>query len=414
MPPTVSGPINTTVARTVTKSSAPCLSGARGLKSELFAGVSAEPMAFPPVGESTSISINAAGGNPVRSPLQQVCRFRLQLRQLILWLCPMFRSGKVALVGRANVGKSTFLNTALGEPLAAVSSHPQTTRDALLAVVTRDWAEFALVDSPGLHKPHNELGRRMNLSAIEAVRQADFALVFIDVSRLAKEARERRQRQGSPNTPAIAEEIRVIESIPSGIPWAIVLNKIDRLKDKSLLLPLLSDLSQRFPERSVIPISSLDRTDVDRALEAVAPSLPERPARYCSDTLTDRPVRYFAAEYIREQVMRSTRGELPFAVAVTIDEFSELESPVVIQATISVEKDGQRIILIGHQGRQIRDISILARQRIEHLLQKKVHLRMFVRTCKHWKDNQNLLAELGYSHSGPAAVKPLALRPGGA
>jgi GTPase len=326
----------------------------------------------------------------------------------------MFRSGTVALIGRANVGKSTFLNTALGEPLAAVSSHPQTTRDALLAVVTRDRAEFALVDSPGLHKPHNELGRRMNLSAIDAAQRADFALVFIDVSRLAKEAREHKQRRGSLGTCDVAEDIRVIESIPSGIRWAIVLNKVDRLKDKSLLLPLLSDLGQRYPDNDVIPISSLDRIDVERVLEAVTPALPERPARYSADTLTDRPIRYFAAEYIREQVMRSTRGELPFAVAVTIDEFSEMENAAMIQATISVEKDGQRIILIGHKGRQIRDIGILARQRIEHLLQKKVYLRIFVKTCKHWKDNQRLLAELGYSSSRPGEVAPLAPSPGGA
>jgi GTPase len=326
----------------------------------------------------------------------------------------MFRSGTVALIGRANVGKSTFLNTALGEPLAAVSSHPQTTRDSLLAVVTRDRAEFALVDSPGLHKPHNELGRRMNLWAIDAAQRADFALVFIDVSRLAIEAREHKQRRVSPGASGVAEDIRVIESIPSGVPWAIVLNKVDRLKDKSLLLPLLSDLGRRYPDNDVIPISSLDRTDVDRVLEAVTPVLPERPARYSADTLTDRPIRYFAAEYIREQVMRSTRGELPFAVAVTIDEFSGLENAAVIQATISVERDGQRIILIGHKGRQIRDIGILARQRIEHLLQKKVHLQIFIRTCKHWKDNQSLLAELGYSSSGSGEMGPVALRRGGA
>jgi len=309
----------------------------------------------------------------------------------------MFRSGTVALIGRANVGKSTFLNTALGEPLAIVSSYPQTTRDALLGVVTREGVEFALLDSPGLHRPHNELGRRMNLSAIDTLRRADFALVFFDVTPIAELPRRKAGRAPSQQPSWSTEDIRVIDSIPPSVPWAIVLNKVDQLRDKSLLLPLLTDLANRYPQRDVIPISSLNRLDVDRVLSAIEPAMPERAARYDSDTLTDRPLRYFAAEYIREQVMRTTRGELPFAVAVTVDEFSEMDKAVVIQATISVEKDGQRIILIGHKGHQIREIGILSRKRIERLLRKKVHLQLFIRTSKRWKDNQTILAELGYS-----------------
>jgi len=312
----------------------------------------------------------------------------------------MFRSGTVALIGRANVGKSTFLNTALGEPLAIVSSFPQTTRDALLGVVTREAVEFALLDSPGLHRPHNELGRRMNLSAIDTLRRADFALVFFDVTPKAKLPRRKPGRALSQQPSWSAEDIRVIDSIPPSVPWAIVLNKVDQLRDKSLLLPLLTDLATRYPQRDVIPISSLDRSDVDRVLSAIELAMPERPARYDSETLTDRPLRYFAAEYIREQVMRTTRGELPFAIAVTVDEFSDMDKFVVIQATISVEKDGQRIILIGHKGHQIREIGILSRKRIEHLLQKKVHLQLFIRTSKRWKDNQTILAELGYNSNG--------------
>ncbi len=294
----------------------------------------------------------------------------------------MFRSGTVALIGRANVGKSTFLNTALGEPLAIVSSFPQTTRDTLLGVVAREGVQFALLDCPGLHRPRNELGRRMNLSAMETLRRADYALVFLDASLCTKKRRT-------------SDAAGAVDVIPS-IPWALVLNKVDQIKDKALLLPLIAELSERYPEREIIPISSLDRADVNRVLAAIAPAMPEGPARYDPDTLTDRPLRYFAAEYIREQVMRTTHGELPFAVAVTIDEFSELGNTVVIQATISVEKDGQRVILIGHQGHQVREIGILARKRIEQLLQKKVHLQLFVRTSKHWKDNETVLAELGY------------------
>ena len=271
----------------------------------------------------------------------------------------MFRSGTVALVGRANVGKSTFLNTALGEPLAIVSAFPQTTRDTLMVVVTREGAEFALVDSPGIHRPRNELGRRMNLAASDAARKADYALVFIDASRWPKRSRRNHQSPASaklsPAPRTFASSNRFLQPVPR----TIMLNKVDKLHDKSLLLPVLADLGQRFPNVSVIPISSRDRADVDRVLTSIGPQLPESPARFDKDTLTNRPLRFFAAEYIREQIMRTTRGELPFAVAVTIDEFSEQPNAVVIQATISVEKDGQRVILIGHQGQQIRDIGVL-------------------------------------------------------
>lgn len=307
----------------------------------------------------------------------------------------MFRSGTVALVGRANVGKSTFLNTALGEPLSIVSSCPQTTRDALLGVVHRDYAEFAVLDSPGLHKPHNELGRRMNLAAREATRQANYALILIDTQAIFN---GRHAPTSASRGPSIdAEDARIIADLPSDIPWSIVLNKVDRLRDKAQLLPLLSQLSQQYPNRAVIPVCSMKSEDVERVLREIAPSLPEGPARYEPDALTDRPIRYFAAEYIREQIMRTTHGELPFAVAVTIDEFDESANGAIIKATISVEKDGQRIILIGHKGQQIKEIGILARQRIEQLLQKKLHLQLFVRTCKRWKDNQTLLTEFGYA-----------------
>lgn len=259
----------------------------------------------------------------------------------------MFRSGTVALVGRANVGKSTFFNTALGEPLAIVSSYPQTTRDALLGVVRTDLAELALIDSPGFHKPHNELGRRMNLAASNATQMADHILLFIDLLALSKPMHERQRRTHGSEPSLSAEDVYIIDELPKNTPWSIVLNKVDQLRNKSQILPMLAKLGARYPERTIIPISSLDSSDVARVLNAVASELPERPARYGSDELTDRPLRFFAAEYIREQVMRTTHGELPFAIAVAIDEFSELESLVVIQATISVEKDGQRVILIG-------------------------------------------------------------------
>jgi GTP-binding protein Era len=175
-----------------------------------------------------------------------------------------------------------------------------------------------------------------------------------------------------------------------------VVNKIDLLSGKASLLSVLSELHSYRPDCPIIPISCLQESDVQRVLEVIAPLLPLGAHRYPPDTLTDRSVRYFVAEYIREQVFRTTFGEVPFAVAVTLDEFSELPTATVIKATITVEKDGQRVIVVGRGGRQIREIGILSRQRIERLVQKKVHLELFVRTKKRWRDNCVALNELGY------------------
>jgi GTP-binding protein Era len=303
------------------------------------------------------------------------------------------------------VGKSTFLNTALGESLAIVSDRPQTTREPLLGVATWKDAEIALIDCPGFHKPHNELGRRMNTTAIDSLHHADLVLLVTDVVHLTRVPRKRRNPRSERDNNCMVDEREIIMNVPESTPCVIVVNKIDLLADKTLLLPFLSELGSYRSSCPIIPVSCLQRHDVERALDVVAPLLPEGERRFPPDTLTDRPVRYFVAEYIREQVIRTTSGEIPFAVAVTLDEYSELPTTTLIKATISVEKDGQRVILIGRGGQQIREIGILSRKRIERLVQKKVYLELFVRTKKQWRDDRNHLLELGYaaptkSHSG--------------
>ncbi len=310
----------------------------------------------------------------------------------------MFRTGNVALVGRTNVGKSTFLNAALGEPLAIISPLPQTTRDTLLGVVAWHDAEIALFDNPGFHKSRNALGRSMNASALHSLRQADVVLVLIDVLHLLRTPSSRRMKSHTASSAILEEDRRIFAEVPEDTPCVIVVNKIDLLSDKLVLLPLLSELGGCRPASPIVPTSSLRRDDVERVLETLVPLLPLGDPRHSSDTLTDRPIRYFIAEYIREQVMRTTRGEIPFAVAVTLDEFSELQNSTIIRATISVEKDGQRIILIGSRGRQVREIGIMSRQRIERFLQKKVHLEIFVRTNHHWRDNRGQMSDLGYTN----------------
>ncbi len=316
----------------------------------------------------------------------------------------MHRTGNVALIGRANVGKSTFLNEALGEPLAIVSSRPQTTRETLLGVVYWKDTEIALIDCPGFHKPMNELGHRMNAAATDCSRQADLVLFVTDV---VSRPRSSPNKSGAHSPKEFEQDRQLLGEVPANIPGIVVVNKIDLLANKTQLLPILSDLGSIRPAYPIIPISCLQRSDVERVLDVLAPLLPEGAHRYSADTLTDRPVRYFVAEYIREQVIHTTSGEIPFAVAVTLDEFSEFPTVTIIKATISVEKDGQRAILIGRGGRQIREVGILSRQRIERLVQKQVHLELFVRTKKKWRDNRVHLDELGYAplRSGQSRIE---------
>lgn len=300
------------------------------------------------------------------------------------------RFGTAAIVGRTNVGKSTFLNAALGEPLAIVSSRPQTTRDALLGVVSRPEAQIAFVDTPGFHKPRTELGKRMNAAAREAARGADVVVVMTDVGTLL-ESREKAEK-----APLLEEDAALVQGVPEGQACVVVVNKVDLLRDKSRLLPLLAAVSAIRPSAVCVPISSKTSDGVDLVLNEIAGLLPEGPAGYDAATITDKPTRFFVREYVREQVLLATAGEVPHAVAVTVEEYSETAKVIVIKATIHVEKAGQRAILVGKGGSKIKEIGIGARRRLEELLERKVHLELFVRVTERWKSMPRQLSELGY------------------
>lgn len=300
------------------------------------------------------------------------------------------RFGTVAIVGRTNVGKSTFLNAALGEPLAIVSHRPQTTRDALLGVVHREGAQIAFVDTPGLHRPRTELGRRMNATARGMARSTDVVVLMTDVSSL------RGSREQAEKEPILAEDLELVREISTSSTAIAVINKIDLLRDKSRLLHMLAALSEVRNFAALVPVSAKSRDGVDRVLDEVAALLPEGHAGYDESTLTDRPTKFFVREYVREQVLNATEGEVPHAVAVSVEEVSESTKIFVIKATIHVEKDGQRAILVGRGGAQIKEIGIGARKRLEELLDKKVHLELFVRVTPQWKSMPRQLAELGY------------------
>lgn len=307
------------------------------------------------------------------------------------------RFGTIALFGRSNVGKSTFLNAVLEQDLAIVSSRPQTTRDALLGVVTRADAQLAFVDTPGVHRPKTELGRRMNHAALEAARTTDAVLFMTDVGCLLRRGRK-------PNEdPIEAEDRELVQRLPSGkqTPTLLLLNKVDLLRDKGRLLPLLTAFQALHDFHAIIPISALNADGLERVLTELVSLMPEGPAGYPTDTLTDRPTSYFAREYVREQVLAATQGEVPHAVAVSLDSYEE-GSIVRILATLHVDKIGQRRILVGNGGAKIKEIGMAARARIEALVGRQVYLELFVRVSPRWKDAPRQLAELGYTPGADA------------
>lgn len=310
------------------------------------------------------------------------------------------RFGTVSLIGRTNVGKSTFLNRALGQALAITSPLPQTTRDALLGVTQHGDAQIAFVDTPGLHRPRTELGKRMNHAALDALRGADVVLFVTDTwDKVPKFAAVpftgEQPSQGSEWIRTGDKEI--IEALQkTQIPVVLAVNKVDSIKDKSQLLPMLDGYSRAFDFAAMVPMSVRKDVGVDAVLSEIAARLPEGPQGYDTDVLTNRPVLFFVREYVREAVMNQLRSEVPHAVAVTIEQANETEKLLRISATIHVEKVGQRKIVVGKAGAQIKAIGIAARQRIEALVEKQVHLELFVRITDEWKDAPRKLAELGY------------------
>jgi GTP-binding protein Era len=301
---------------------------------------------------------------------------------------PEMRFATVAIVGRANVGKSTFLNAALREPLAIVSPRPQTTRDALLGVVHRADAQLAFLDTPGLHTPRSELGRRMNAAALDAARLADVLLFMTDID----------PKHGARKAFTLdAEDREILSRLPERTPAVAAVNKVDLCRDKSRVLPLLTELEQARPFSAIVPVSLRDPEDARLLLDALVEVAPEGEPGHPDDALTDRPTSFFAREYVRESVLHATRAEVPHAVAVSVDEFVETPRLLRIAATLHVEKPGQRKILVGAGGATIRDVGIRARKRIEELVGIKVHLELFVRVTPRWRDAPRMLAELGHT-----------------
>jgi GTP-binding protein Era len=299
------------------------------------------------------------------------------------------RSGTVAIVGRPNVGKSTFLNAALGEPLAIVSPVPQTTRNRILGVVHRPDAEIVLLDTPGIHKPQSRLGRALNRTARCATDEAD---VVVYMTAPAKTAADPAKTPTGPHP----GDRTLLADVGRERPTVLVINQVDRIKDKSTLLPLIDELSRLREFAAIVPISALRGDGIGRVLDEVEKLLPVAERKFDEDALTDQPTRFFAGEFVREQILLFAREEIPYAVAVEVTGFEERPDSARIEATIHVEREGQKRILIGTGGEKLKAVGTAARARIEALLGKKVHLALFVRVTADWTESDDAIAELGY------------------
>jgi GTP-binding protein Era len=311
----------------------------------------------------------------------------------------MHRAGFMALVGRPNVGKSTLLNRILGEKIAIVAPRPQTTRNRILGVRNLPGAQLVLVDTPGLHRPTGRGRTRLNRFMVE---EALSALSEVDAACLIIEAPEGAELKRGFKLDAahgfVLEELK-----RAGKPAILALNKVDRVRDKRKLLPILDGWNKAHAFSAVVPISALTGDGVDALTAEAVKLLPEGPAIYPEEMVTDRAERWLAAELVREQVFLLTRQEVPYAVAVSVDAWEERagkddeRGAVVIKATVHVEKPAQKKIVVGEGGRMVREIGSRARHEVAALLGCPVHLELFVRVDPGWTDKTRALSELGYA-----------------
>jgi len=304
---------------------------------------------------------------------------RLGSRRAIIGHVMEFKSGFVAILGPPNAGKSTLLNSLVGEKVAIVSSHPQTTRNRILGIVNRPGAQIVISDMPGLHKPDSLLGRQMLEEIEQALDGIQILLVIVDATRKFSTDDQRALDR--------AAQFRD--------PRILLLNKIDRLR-KDALLPLIDAYSKRLEFAEIIPISALTGDGIQLLLRTLEKYLPEGPPYYPEHQYTDQPERFLAAEIIREKVLAHTRQELPHAVAVLLDKFEESEPLTHIHATIYVDREGQKGILIGRSGTMLKTIGTEARTELERLLGRKIFLELFVKVRPDWRDQEAIVRQLDW------------------
>ena len=295
------------------------------------------------------------------------------------------RSGFVSVVGRPNVGKSTLVNRLVGQKVAIVSDKPQTTRNRILAVVNRPGGQIVLFDTPGIHKPMHRMNERMVEAAVKSVGQVDLVLWLADVT-----------EEYGPGDRHVRDVLR-----QSGRPVMLGLNKIDAAP-KPKILPVIEQYRGLMDFVEIVPVSALKGDNVDLLAERLLAHLPEGQPLYPEDFLTDQPERFFVAEMVREQVLRLTREEIPYTTGVLIDSFKEDGPLVRIQATILVERESQKGILIGRGGAMMKAIGTDARKQIEEFLGTRVYLGLFVKVKDRWREDAKVLEEMGLPGLDPS------------
>ncbi len=292
-----------------------------------------------------------------------------------------FKSGFIAILGAPNVGKSTLLNQILGQKISITSEKPQTTRTRILGVLHRPHAQLIFLDTPGVHQAKQTLNKRMVKIALGTLGDVDQILYVIDASR--------------PDEDSDAFLLRNLRKVKT--PVILAINKVD-LIEKESLLPLMETWNKRHPFHAVVPISALKDIQIDQLLDEMSVLLPEGPLYFPEDTITDQPVRLIASEMLREKIFRLTSQEIPYSVAVTIDTFTEIpdKNRVDIEATIHVERDSQKGIIIGKGGTMLKKIGSMARLDIQRMVGSQVFLKLWVRVQKNWSKNAQALSGFGY------------------
>jgi GTPase len=297
-----------------------------------------------------------------------------------------FRSGFVCILGRPNAGKSTLLNALVGEKLAIISPKPQTTRNRIQGVVHvprrkgKSGAQIVLIDTPGVHKPDSSLGRKMMVEVREALEGCDLVLVIMDVT-----------HKLDPRDQFALDLVKQAKAKAF-----LILNKVDLIREKSKLLPIIEEYRKLYDFAEVIPISALKRKGLDDLLDMIVSALPAGPAYFPEDQITDQPARFMAAEIIREQILLNTSEEIPYATTVVVDNFEEGKRLTKIAATIYCEREGQKGILVGKGGQMLKKIGTSARLQIERMLGTKVFLELYVKAEPGWRDSRRFIDELDW------------------
>ena len=291
-----------------------------------------------------------------------------------------YKSGFVAIVGRPNVGKSTLLNRIVGQKIAIMSDKSQTTRNKIQGVYTTDETQIVFIDTPGIHKPKHRLGDFMVATAYSAMREVDIVMFMVSA--------DKKRGKGDD---LIIERLK-----QSDVPVYLVINKIDTIHPDELLA-IIEDYSKQMDFAEIVPISATEGNNFERLMETLIAQMPEGPQYFPEDQVTDHPERFIVSELIREKVLTFTRDEVPHSVAVTIESMKRNENnKVEIQATIIVERDSQKGIIIGKGGKMLKLIGTKARLDIENLLGSKVFLELWVKVQKDWRDKKTHLTDLGY------------------